>query len=530
MRCRLPRSTRWFGFLLGFASFLGAHAGRADETLLFEGAVPDDGLEHFFVPFEVPAGTQELEVAHDDLSAANILDFGLDDPKGYRGWGGGTSEPVIVNELAASRAYVPGALPPGTWKVVVGKAKLLELPGHYRIQLTLRDQPTLAPQTERTPYVPALPLAVEARWYAGDFHVHSRESTDAQPALSALATFAEGRGLDFVEISDHNTVTQDDYLVHVQAAHPALLLMPGVEFTTYHGHGNAIGATRWIDHRIGQPGVTIDGAVAAIHQQGALFALNHPKLDLGTACIGCAWALPLPKEALDAVEIATGGWKAAGSVFTPKAIALWDELCSGGVHLAAIGGSDDHDGGQAKGAFASPIGSPTTMVYARELSAAAILEGVRSGRTVVKLHGPDDPMIELDAREARVEDEVSAAEVHVTARVTGGSGSDVTFVKDGQDVATVPVTSDPFVAEFTIVPPLTGETRLRAEVWIDGIPHTVTSHLWLRTGPSEPAEPGACGCRVGISETPTTARVSALLGVLALGCLRVQRRKKQRHS
>lgn len=113
MRCRLPRSTRWFGFLLGFASFLGAHAGRADETLLFEGAVPDDGLEHFFVPFEVPAGTQELEVAHDDLSAANILDFGLDDPKGYRGWGGGTSEPVIVNEARRLARLRTGCTPTG---------------------------------------------------------------------------------------------------------------------------------------------------------------------------------------------------------------------------------------------------------------------------------------------------------------------------------------------------------------------------------------------------------------------------------
>ena len=500
------------------ASVFVSNPAFADETRVIEGAVPDNGLEHFFVPFEVPAGVQELELHHDDLSEANILDFGLDDSKGYRGWGGGSSEAVLINALAASRAYVPGTIVAGTWKVVVGKAKLLDLPGKYRIEVTLRTTPTLAPQTERTPYVPALPLSSEARWYAADFHVHSRESTDAKPDLDALATFAEGRGLDVVEVSDHNTITQDDYLVHAQAAHPKLLLMPGVEFTTYHGHGNALGATTWVDHKIGQPGITIDAAVQQIHKQGALFAINHPKLDLGTVCIGCAWDQALPSEAMDAVEIATGGWKAAGSVFTPKAIAFWDDLCAGGRHLAAIGGSDDHEGGQGTGAFASPIGNPTTMVFASELSAKAILAGIREGRTVVKLHGPDDPMVELDSKEARAGDSVSGARVHLTARVTRGDGSDVTFVKDGQDLVTVHITGDPFVAEVTVTPPIEGETRVRAEVWTDGVPHTVTSHLWLRTGPESDPPSGSCGCRVARSDAG--GEVSFALVLLTIGLAR----------
>jgi hypothetical protein len=80
-----------------------------------------------------------------------------------------------------------------------------------------------------------------------------------------------------------------------------------------------------------------------------------------------------------------------GKLFTPKAIEMWDALCSDGRHVAAIGGSDDHQGGVGMGAFYSPIGSPTTMVFASELSAAAIIEGIKNGRTVVKLQGPSDP-------------------------------------------------------------------------------------------------------------------------------------------
>ena len=56
------------------------------------------------------------------------------------------------------------------------------------------------------------PLSMEARWYAGDLHAHSRESGDAKPTIDELVTFARSQGLDFVELSDHNTVSQLDFI------------------------------------------------------------------------------------------------------------------------------------------------------------------------------------------------------------------------------------------------------------------------------------------------------------------------------
>src|SRR5690606_24207361 len=111
------------------------------EPIVFDGEVPADGPDHFFLDFDVPEGTQEIEVRHDDLSEANILDLGLDDPNGYRGWGGGTTEPAIVGVNAASRAYVPGPIPAGKWRVVVGKAKLVESPARYHVEVELRTSP-----------------------------------------------------------------------------------------------------------------------------------------------------------------------------------------------------------------------------------------------------------------------------------------------------------------------------------------------------------------------------------------------------
>jgi hypothetical protein len=249
-------------------------------------------------------------VRHDDLSEANILDWGLDDADGFRGWGGGNREPAIVGVDAASRSYVPGPIKAGTWEVVVGKAKIAEQPARYAVEVILREMPTLPAQTERRPYVAPRPLVREAGWYAGDFHVHSRESGDAQPSIEEILEFADGRGLDFVMLSEHNTNSQLSLYAAAQAESARVLLLPGVEFTTYAGHANGIGAREWVDHRIGVRGATIDAAIQSFHDQGALFSINHPLLRLGDACIGCAWDHMVDPQEIDAVEVRrrrTGG-------------------------------------------------------------------------------------------------------------------------------------------------------------------------------------------------------------------------------
>lgn len=448
-----------------------AHAA----PLILEGDLPDGGPDFVMIPFEVPAGTVELQVAHPKQQPENILDYGVFDPSGFRGWGGGNDEPAVVGALAASRSYLPGPMTPGTWSVLIGKAKIIVAPAHYRLEIELRTTATLAPQTTRTPYVPAR-LSEESRWYAGDFHVHSRESGDAEPTLDAVATFAAMRGLDFVEFSDHNTTSQLSYLVDVQSRHPGVLLLPGVEFTTYAGHANGIGSTRYVDHRLGYGDVTIDTALAAFDAQSdVVFSLNHPLLDLGQNCIGCAWKHKIPKDTMKAVEIGTGGWDKTGLIFGKQTIAWWERFGAQGFHFAPIGGSDDHSGGQGTGMFDSPIGSPTTMVFANGLDTASIVAGIRAGHTVVKLQGPIDPMVELRINDAIVGDTVSLSAPVLRVSVKGGVGAQLAIFRDGAPFKTVDVMETPFEFEEA----LSEGGRFRAEVQIDGQPRTVTNNLWL---------------------------------------------------
>ena len=80
-----------------------------------------------------------------------------------------------------------------------------------------------------------------------------------------------------------------------------------------------------------------------------------------------------------------------------KAIEWWDaQHALGYTHIAPIGGSDDHHGGQQAvgGGWSpySPVGCPTTLVLAANLSNSAVGEALRLGRTAVKVFSALDPV------------------------------------------------------------------------------------------------------------------------------------------
>jgi MYXO-CTERM domain-containing protein len=486
---------------------------EAQTPIVLDAPIPDGTARYFAVPFTVPEGIREIEVRHDDRSEMNILDWGLADPTRFRGWGGGNTEAAVVSVEAASRSYVPGPIPAGQWSLLIGQAKVIERPARYHVEIFLRATPTLAPQPERRPYADAPALSTGPRWYAGDFHVHSRESGDASPTLDEVATFARGRGLDFVELSEHNTVSELDLVGAAQARHPALLFVPGIEVTTYSGHANAIGATRWVDFRVGSadPVVTIDAITAAVAAQSAVFSINHPVLNLGDVCIGCSWSLSEPAGRVGAVEIQNGQYSVTGSLFYARSVRFWEAYLARGEHVAPLGGSDDHSAGRDHGSLSSPIGGPTTMVYATELSVPAILAGVRAGRTVVKLQGPDDPMVELRAGDsAMIGDTVRARHATLRATVTHGMGSTLSFVHNGAATDPVTVSADPFTATLEVdAPPGAADDRWRCELAVGDRPRVVTGHIWVAaTGEAPPPDAGApplavdAGMDAGAAVTP----------------------------
>ncbi|MCB9666351.1 MAG: PHP domain-containing protein [Alphaproteobacteria bacterium] len=502
-------------------------AALAAPDLVLEGPLPAEGA-FAFLPFELPAGVAELELVHTDAPEGIATDWGLFAPEGdFRGWNGSNPRPAVVGADAASPGYRTGPMTPGTWEILLGVPNDPYGGGTYRVELHFRDTPTLPADPDRGAYVPAAPLLDVPGWYAGDFHVHSVHSGDARPTLDEIATAAEQVGLDFVEISEHDTTAHLQLLSAVQARHPGVLLVPGIEWTTYRGHANAIGITDHVPFHVGARGLRADEAIAQVHAQGGLFAPTHPTLALGDLCWGCAWAHEVDVVTLDGLEVQTTSLDGTGTALLAGALPLWEAWCDAGAHPTALGGSDDHTGGTTPVVFAnSPLGSPTTLVQADALSTEALLAGLRAGRTVVKLGGPDDPMLELVTDPPRDAKVLRAAEVRFTATVTGGAPGDVLeLIQDGEPAGpSLPLEDGTLTHTWVVQAPDDGETRVRAQVLRDGLPRTLASYVWVRApdpvdvGPDcckPEVDPPACGCR--------TSTPAAPLALLALMLLRVRR-------
>jgi uncharacterized protein (TIGR03382 family) len=427
----------------------------------YEGDVAAEGGDYVEVPFVVPAGTVEIQVTHSDGSESDVLDFGVWSPEGFRGWGGGNTEDAVIGVAQSSRSYLPGPITAGTWRVVIGKAKLDGDGGHYAIDVICRDNATLTVRPT-APTVPVV-LSTERRWYKGDFHVHSSESGDANATFEQISTLARQRGLDFVNLSDHNTSSHVALAAEAQKTLTDVLLLRGAEITTYAGHGNAVGLGTYVDHRIGFGGRTIENVLADVEAAGAIFIVNHPSLDLGDNCLGCPWEHPTtPWDKVAGIEIITGKWDIVERLFVPVAIRLWDEQLDAGHRIAAIGGSDDHRAGAGTGLTDTPLGSPTTLVLADELSEAAIMKAIEEGRTIVQLTGPDDPFVEIKIGAAEIGDSTTAGTAEIAAHVTGGTGTFLQLWRDGEKLSQVT------------------ERRYRAELINDAnMRVVVTSHIYV---------------------------------------------------
>jgi hypothetical protein len=493
-------------------------------TVHIEGNVTPGGGDYVDVQFEVPENTAEIHISHTDGSEAVILDWGVWGPSGHRGYTGGLTDDIVIGVEQSSRGYLPGPIEPTPkiWTISIGKAQIPATGAHYIIDIVCSTEQTL-PVLPKAMYVPVV-MAAERRWYKGDFHVHSLQSGDSLATLDQDVALAHSRGIDFINLSDHNTIAQHALVAAQQANWPVLVLRSS-EITTYSGHGNGVGIHDYVDHRLGYNGRTMTGIIEDVVGQGGVFIVNHAAIDIGSLCIGCGWKHidDIPWDKVSALEILTAGYDFAERSYTPRVMALWDELEAQGHRLSAVGGSDDHTAGVDEGFVGAPIGSPTTLVHASELGEAAIIDAVRHQRTMVQLRGPDDPVVELTVKKrdgslAELGDDVDGiATVDMPIRVTGGNGTFVLVYRDGTEIDDIAVTRDDFTVTAHDVPGA-GDHRYRVELLDIGNRRVVvTSHIYVHAG-----EPESGGCRSTAHGSP-----AAVLPMLVVGLGRRLRRRRR---
>jgi hypothetical protein len=380
-----------------------------------------------YLPFDVPPGVRRIRVgiSHEDFSvrvARNVLDLGIFGPAGYdlgnaagfRGWSGGARDSFEISSNYATPGYLAGPIEPGVWAVALGPVVLCPWGMAWEAHITMeRGAPEAAP--EPVVAFPPPPSICGARWYRGDLHLHTVHS-DGERDPDEMAAAARASGLDFVVSTEHNTNSANRAWTTTRTG--GLLVIPGEEVTTRHGHWLAVGLSpgAWVDWRYGPSDGVFPRFAAEVRDAGGLVVAAHPSVPLP----GAGWEFGF--EHVDALEVWNGRWNLDDEL----SLRIWQRLLRQGRRVVAVGGSDSHGKHQQ-------VGSPQTVVHADELSATAIVGGLRCGRSY--LARSCDVALELTASSGgRVAGpgqtlQVSpGGSVTVTAVISGAPGTNVTLI------------------------------------------------------------------------------------------------------
>jgi predicted metal-dependent phosphoesterase TrpH len=391
-----------------------ADTGQQQADLVLRGVLTGgDNQTWRLVPFEVPEGTIRITVDFDYTTrdARTTVDLGLLGPDGFRGqdgfrgWSGGNKRQFTISASDATPSYLPGPIRAGRWSLLLGVPNIRpDTRAEYTAMVRFERAGAGADVGAGAKFGPV--LRAEPRWYRGDLHMHTAHS-DGSCASRRLrqrvpcpvfltATAASERGLDFIAITDHNTVSQADAMRELQPYFDDLLLIPGREITTFQGHANLLGTVATLDFRVGNAEVPDWNAVLdSVGRTGGVLSINHPVRPSGEQCMGCGWAPRASVEysRVQAVEAVNGI-----DADTPySGIGFWEKLLNSGYRLTAIGGSDNHDA-LVRGGAGNAIGTPTTVIYADELSQAGIIAAIRRGRVFIDVAGTRDRALDMTAR------------------------------------------------------------------------------------------------------------------------------------
>jgi hypothetical protein len=333
-----------------------------------------------YLPVEVPAGAAALLVTLSyDRDGGAVLDLGCFSPAGFAGWSGGARSSFVISAEGATPGYLAGEVAAGVWQVAIGLYKVPASGVRYEVTAEVvsgegwrgRVAEALSASgvslgMSGAPGAPAerpgrrvLPAGPGRTWLAGDLHAHTVHS-DGALTVAELAALAVERGLDFLAVTDHNTVSHHRSLASASAAY-GITLVPGQEVTTARGHAGVLGDTGWIDFRL-----PADGWLTAAERGGGLMSVNHP---FGG---DVSWLHAMERRP-PLLEVWHWSWLDPTWTTPLSWWQAWDPAA------IPVGGSDWHRPGSD-----APLGTPTTWVECDdEAGVPGVLDGLRAGRVAI---------------------------------------------------------------------------------------------------------------------------------------------------
>jgi hypothetical protein len=370
---------------------------------------PDQEKTYVHLPFDVPAQAVKLAVEFEysdrissdpGVSGGNTLDLGVFDERGidflsagFRGWSGSERAKFWITETEAAPGYLAGRINPGKWHILLGLYKIAPQGCSYQVTVQVEtadgfeNAPGSVNRMENTPShqgdLPCSPPPARfAPWLCGELHCHTHHS-DGELSSTDLVRLAVERGLDYLAVADHNTIASQRELAKMDS--PGLVLIRGVEVTSFKGHFNVWGVPDWVDFRITQP-EEMESALAFARQRGALVSCNHPKP------FGPEWDFPHVTR-FDCVEVWNGPW----FLFNQQALEYWLSLLAAGRRIPAVAGSDFHRVSEIDFVVPRAPGTPITWVYVPgKQDAGSVLQAIAAGHASLS-ESPEGAFLDLRA-------------------------------------------------------------------------------------------------------------------------------------
>ena len=323
-----------------------------------------DGSIYQYVPFDVPAGAEGITLSMRHNGLISVIDLGLFDPIGFRGFSGSERDHVVISQSDATPGYLPGPIRAGTWFVSLGLHRVDEDGVTIEVEVEIGKPifPDYSSKVAPPVRGPRRKLKARSghRWFPADFHTHSVHS-DGDLTLNELASLAATRGLELLAITDHNTTSHHRFLPEV-SKFAGINLVAGQEVTTDTGHANSFGHSEWVDYR-----EATDRWLSDTKKQGGLLSVNHP------LSAPCHWRRDTP-DGIDMTEL----WHSSWDRISDDPLKWWSENGS----KIPIGGSDFHR-------FTSDglPGEPTTWVEIdtedNEVTQDQVLKALSQGRVAI---------------------------------------------------------------------------------------------------------------------------------------------------
>lgn len=335
-------------------------------------------------------------------------------------------------------------------------------------------------------------IKAEKGWYAGELHAHSKYDRYGTESVGNLIRRAEAAGLDFLAIADRNTLQASEDPEYKSSK---LALIPAMEWGTDEKGVALIYGPRT------RPTMnfTFGDAQAMVVQQqaqGAFVAVAHPCFPT----MPWQWNLSY----MSGIEVWAREWNAVPPAVPmdldpemlvrendvlihtlARAVSTRNQSANGQASLfydmelvrqlkaAAIAGS-------LSGSPEVPIGQPVTYVFAQNLSAPAILEGLLKGRTFVT-SGKNGPRVYLRAdvmSDGKIDVPMVGGSVPIGVKVTfqiivfNANGKKMQLLRNGVPIRSVWVDNDNYAWNIEQLPDVYSDFRVRIVDAVEPGPNT----------------------------------------------------------